>query len=119
MKKNENALLEAARRYAEAGLPIIPLDGKVPAVKGWQTWVANEVSLALWFGRRGTNVGLRTGESGYVVVDTDTDEAEAWVREPLPESPMRARPGAGSTHRYYERPPQKEIRNRQGWKGIR
>lgn len=29
-------LLDAAREYAGLGLPIIPVRGKVPAVRGWQ-----------------------------------------------------------------------------------
>jgi hypothetical protein len=115
---NSTGILDAARRYAELGLPIIPLVGKVPAVRAWQTFVANEVNLRLHFGTQRCNVGLRTGESGYIAVDTDTPEAEAYVLRRLPESPMRAVSGGGSTHRYYGRPPRKEIRNRQGWKRI-
>src|SRR5207248_2438410 len=49
---------------------------------------------------------------------TDTDESEQWVIEHLPETPMRAVSGDGSTHRYYQTPPKKEIRNKQGWKRI-
>jgi hypothetical protein len=109
---------EAARRYAERGWPIIPLRGKAPAVKGWQTWVADEAGLLLWFGQRGCNVGLRPADAGYVVVDTDTEEADAWVRAHLPLTPMMVRTGSGSTHRYFAAPPRKEIRNRQGWKGV-
>lgn len=112
-------VLEAANYYAKLGLPVIPLKGKVPAVRQWQQFVANAVNLRFWMGSRRCNVGLRTGESGYVVVDTDSEEAERWVREHLPETPLRARSGGGSTHRYYASPPRKEIRNAQGWKRIR
>jgi hypothetical protein len=112
-------LLTAARAYATLGLPIIPLRGKVPAVTAWQHFIANAVNVNLWFSPdRRANIGLRTGESGYIVIDTDTEEAERWVRAHLPESPMRALSGNGSTHRYYQRPPRKEIRNRQGLRGI-
>jgi Bifunctional DNA primase/polymerase, N-terminal len=91
----------------------------VPAVKNWQAFDATAVSRRYWFGSRRANVGLRTGDaSGYVVVDTDTAEAEAWVRAHLPETPMAARSGNGSTHRYYGTPPRKDIRNKQTWKGI-
>jgi hypothetical protein len=112
-------LATAAEAYARLDLPIIPLAGKIPAVRQWQQFVANAVNLRLWVGERRCNVGLRTGESGYVVVDTDTEEAERWVREHLPETPLKARSGGGSTHRYYAAPPRKEIRNAQGWRGIR
>jgi hypothetical protein len=112
-------IYEAARGYAEKSLPIIPLRGKVPAVKGWQEFVANEINLRLWFGPpRSSNIGLRTGESGYVVIDTDSVEAEAWVRSHCADTPLVARSGAGSTHRYYANPARKEIRNRQGLRRI-
>ena len=110
---------EAARAYARLGLPVIPLRGKVPAVAGWQAFVADEVNFLLHFARRRCNVGLRTGESGYVVVDTDTEEAEGWARKRLPETPMLVRTGSSSHHRYYRAPPRKEVRNKQGWRGIR
>jgi len=111
-------ILEAAQGYAAEGKPIIPLNGKAPAVKDWQHFVANATNVLLFFGEKGCNIGLRTGESGYIVVDTDNERAEAWAAAHLPETPMMALSGSGSKHRYYERPPRKEIRNRQGWKGI-
>src|SRR4051812_8644422 len=107
-----------AETYARLGWPIIPLVGKVPAVRKWQLFEATPVNVRYWFGPRRCNIGLRTGDSGYVVVDTDTPAAEAWVLGHLPESPMRARSGGGSTHRYYAVPPEQEIRNRQGWNQI-
>ena len=103
--------------YARLGWPIIPLRGKVPAIRHWQAFVANEVNLRLWFRSRLCNVGLRTGESGFIVVDTDTEEAEAWARA-LPATPMTVLTGGGSSHRYFAAPPRKEIGNRQGWKQI-
>jgi Bifunctional DNA primase/polymerase, N-terminal len=113
-----------AEEYARLGLPIIPLVGKRPAIRDWQLFQTTPVNLRYWFGVRGCNVGLRTGEDvggrgGYVVVDTDTTEAEEWVVNHLPESPMQALSGNGSRHRFYGTPPRKEIRNRQGWKRIR
>jgi len=54
-----------------------------------------------------------------VVIDTDSDAAEAWVRAPCAETPLRAVSGSGSLHRYYRRPGGVEIRNRQGFNGIR
>jgi hypothetical protein len=105
---------EAAVAYARLGLPIIPLRGKVPAVREWQRFFATEFNLRVWFGARRCNIGLRTGESGYVVIDTDTPEAEAWARARCATTPLVARSGGGSTHRYYRTPPRAEIRNRQG-----
>jgi hypothetical protein len=111
-------ILDAAREYVGRGWPIIPLVGKAPAVAGWQSWTADEASALLLFGMRRCGVGLRTGESGFVVVDTDTDEAEAWAAKRLPDTPMKVRTGGGSLHRYYGAPPRKEVRNKQGWKKI-
>ena len=110
--------LEVAQAYARRGWPIVPLVGKVPAVRNWQAFAATPLNVRYWFGTRRCNVGLRTGESGYIVVDTDTPAAEEWVRSHLPETPMVALSGNGSTHRYFATPPRKEIRNKQGWNGI-
>jgi hypothetical protein len=117
-------VLEWADRYARLGRPIIPLVGKRPAIANWQRFVPTSLSLRYWFGTRRCNLGMRTGEDlagqgGYVVGDTDTPEAEQWVAEHLPNTPMTALSGNGSRHRYYRTPPRKEIRNRQGWKGIK
>jgi hypothetical protein len=113
-----NGLLDAAERYAALALPIIPLRGKIPAIKHWQTFIATQINLRFFFGTHGCNIGLRTGESGYVVLDTDTPEADAWVKSQCPPTPMQVLTGSGSRHRYYRNPPRKEIRNRQGLKGI-
>jgi hypothetical protein len=112
-------LLEWADDYAREGLPIIPLRGKVPAVTNWQRFVPTPVSVRFWFGTKRCNVGLRTGESNYVVIDTDTPEAEEWVVSHCAESPMQSLSGSGSRHRYYRCPPREEIRNHQGLNGIR
>src|SRR5437879_2154771 len=108
------SILEAALDYARKELPIIPLYGKRPAISQWQEFVANAVNCRFWFGTKRCNIGLRTGESGYVVLDTDTPEAEDWVVRHCAESPMVALSGNGSRHRYYAEPPIKEIRNKQG-----
>jgi hypothetical protein len=119
MHKPPDNLAAAAEEYAAREWPIIPLNGKVPAIREWQKFIANEVNVRLWWGsERPANIGLRTSESGYIVVDTDNEQAEAWVAAHLPVTPMAVTTGSGSKHRYFERPPRKEIRNRQGWKGI-
>ena len=115
---HENSILENARRYAAMEWPILPLKGKIPAVEGWQQFEATPANVDYWFGQVAANIGLRTGESGYIVIDVDTPKAEDWVLKHLPESPMRAMSGSGSKHRYYASPPRKEIRNKQGWRGI-
>jgi hypothetical protein len=110
--------LEAAQGYARLRLPVIPLVGKVPAVRQWQRFESTPTNLRYWFGNRRSNVGLRTGESGYLVIDTDSPEAEEWVSTHCEETPMQAVSGSGSRHRYYRCPDHAEIRNRQGLFGI-
>ncbi|MFL5328567.1 MAG: bifunctional DNA primase/polymerase [Gemmataceae bacterium] len=110
--------LEWARTYTELRWPIIPLVGKVPAVRGWRDFRVTAADLEYWFKTRRCNIGLRTGESGYIVVDTDSTDAENWAASHLPETPMRALTGTGSRHRYYRTPKCREIRNKQGWNGI-
>jgi hypothetical protein len=115
---DSTGLFDAARDYAERGLPIIPLRGKVPAIRRWQEFIATEIALRFWFGTHRCNIGLRTGESGYVVLDTDTPEAERWVTAHCPVTPMQTITGSGTRHHYYGRPPQEEVRNKQALHGI-
>lgn len=111
-------LLPATMAYAAMKLPIIPLHGKLPAVKGWQTFVADEATTLLWFGKRKRHIGLCTGESGYIVIDTDTEEADQWVNSHCTITAMQSRSGGGSLHRYYQNPVRKQVRNRQAVRGI-
>lgn len=116
--RDTTGIYMAAEHYARLGLPIIPLRGKVPAIRRWQEYFANAVNVRFWFGTKGCNIGLRTGESGYIVLDTDTPDAEQWVKTHCEESPMQVLTGRGARHHYYGRPPDEEIRNRQGLRGI-
>jgi Bifunctional DNA primase/polymerase, N-terminal len=103
--------LDAARGYWKRGLPIIPLRGKVPAISGWQGFERTAVSLRFWFGTKRCNVGLVTGE--YVVIDSDTTEAEAWIKTRGIDSPMLVRSGGGGLHGYFDGRGL-GVRNRQG-----
>src|SRR5262249_34046905 len=93
-------ILETAIDYWKLGLPIIPLAGKRPAVSDWQHFERTIVSLRFWFGTRRCNIGLVTGD--YVVIDSDTEAAEHWIREKRIESPMMVRSGGGGLHRYFD-----------------
>jgi Bifunctional DNA primase/polymerase, N-terminal len=104
-------ILDAARDYWKRGLPIIPLRGKVPAISGWQGFERTAVSLRFWFGTKRCNVGLVTG--AYVVIDSDTKEAEAWIKQHGIDSPMLVRSGGGGLHRYFDGRGL-GVRNRQG-----
>lgn len=78
--------LEIARNLSAMGLQVFParFKDKMPLVK-WRTFQGVDSSHMLepWFNNRGNiNFWVMTGKgSGYVVVDCDTDEGEAWWRE--------------------------------------
>ncbi|MEJ7569986.1 MAG: bifunctional DNA primase/polymerase [Gaiellaceae bacterium] len=76
--ENTNAaagdMLAAALAYAAAGLPVLPLDGKIPRNRGGLTNASVDVQIvAGWWDRwPAANIGIRTGApSGLVVVDID------------------------------------------------
>lgn len=78
-------LLEAALRYAELGLSVLPLKkDKTPYLGSWkklQTTPANAFEINQWWDRwPDANIGIATGKlSGLFVIDFDSDEAlAAW-----------------------------------------
>src|SRR5436309_2225425 len=96
-----------AQRLASIGFSVIPVNGKLPAIKwkAFQSARASASNLRAWFGN-GTepNIGIVTGTvSGVVVVDTDSVQAEAWAVTHLPATPMMCRTAKG-VHRYYRHP---------------
>ena len=99
--------LTVARKLHALGFSLIPVNGKLPAVK-WEAFQVarpTDDNLLSWFGN-GTdrNIGVVTGAvSGIVVVDTDSPEAEAWAQAHLPATPMRVQTSKG-VHRYYRHP---------------
>jgi len=67
-------LLAAALDYAAAGLPVLPLAGKVPRNRNGLTSASTDVLVVAEWWRRwpDANVGIVTGPpSGYVVLDID------------------------------------------------
>ncbi len=95
--------LELHRR----GLRLVPLRGKAALVKNWPALHLGEQDVRDW-AARGANFGILTGEP-LVVLDTDTDAAEAWVRQQQLESPVMVQSGGGGLHRYFLAPPDAEI----------
>lgn len=66
--------LVALRLANEHGLKLFPLrdGGKLPAIEGWQdAATADPAKLAKWFGKGTRNIGVATGASGLIVLDTD------------------------------------------------
>src|SRR5262249_1270411 len=92
----KETMIDRARRYVTLGLSLIHLKPhqKIPAFvwKEYQTRHPTEEELAVWFGEGDYNLAIVCGAvSGVVVVDTDSDEAEAWAKENLPATPMMCR----------------------------
>src|SRR5256886_4878617 len=59
--------LTNSREYVERGLPIIPLNGKVPAIRDWQEFVANKANILFHFGpEQCCNIGMRRSEERRV-----------------------------------------------------
>jgi hypothetical protein len=120
---NETAagdLLAAALDYAAAGMPVLPLDGKVPRNRGGLTSASSDVAIVAEWWRRwpAANVGVVTGPaSGYVVLDVD---GPAGLRS-LAELERRlgtlmtaqVLTGSGGWH-YWFRAPSDELRNSAG-----
>ena len=118
-------LLAAALAYALAGLPVLPLDGKVPRTSNGLTGASTDPAVvAEWWRRWPTaNIGIRTGTaSGHVVLDVDprhggVPSLEALERKHgrLPRT-AQVLTGGGGQHWYY-RHPGGELRNSAGLLG--
>lgn len=66
-------VIEKAKKLAEAGFVPVPLNGKVPTLQGWQEIPqVNAAMIDAWMAEgKLTNIGLRTGDRGLVVLDFD------------------------------------------------
>lgn len=111
--------LEAALRYAAAGLAVLPIygpehgdghaRGKRPHQANWQHRENTPEQLRSWFARfPASNVGIVTGaRSGWVCVDIDPrNGGEAWFaahRDRLAGA-LVERTGGGGTHLWFRHP---------------
>lgn len=97
----------AARRYSGLGWALVPLNGKVPRSRQWQTTTpdAPELAAGKWaeWGKR-YEMGVPLGPSGLAVLEDDTKEGRAKLVEllggELPRVPT-VKSGGRSTHLYF------------------
>lgn len=81
-----NASLEIAKELSKQGLQVFPAKPKDKSpIVDWKKYIGQSASHMVdkWFkNRRDLNFWVMTGQqSGYVVLDTDSPEGEAWWRE--------------------------------------
>ncbi len=108
-------ILVAAARYADAGLRVLPLNGKRPFLQDWPNQATCDLDVIcgwwggeLWDDKKPTirNVGIATGAgSGFVVLDVDGKSGEAALTalEALPET-LTCITGGGGRHLYFRHP---------------
>lgn len=113
---NRTGMLEAALELHRKSLRLVPLLGKRAIVKDWPNLHLSEADVLSWC-RRGVNWGIITGEP-LVVLDTDTEQAEEWVKQRRIESPVMVRSGGGGLHRYFLSPQGGEIRSTSAAHGV-
>lgn len=96
-----------ANRYFEAGLSVIPVDGKRAFTSGWNEWcdkLPSEDLVTEWISKYPNhNIGLCTGAaSGIVALDIDTDDKGILeiIASIAPPSPCSKRGAKGITYFY-------------------
>lgn len=116
---SKNTLLEAALKYSEMGLSVIPIvpGDKKPLIK-WEPFqerrATNTEIVSWWSTNPNANIGIVTGPiSDIAVVDIDTDEGKEAILQFIPDSiivPTTQTPKGGN-HLYFRYPENIEIGN--------
>jgi hypothetical protein len=112
---NADAMLREAVAAHGRGWPLTPLNGKKPMLKEWQKrGMPTLEQVVAWAAER--NLGVLTGaESGFVVIDDDTDDLSAVMSLNLPAT-VTAITGSGKRH-YYFTAPEAALKNSVGTLG--
>lgn len=114
-----------ALRLHRMGLRLVPLRprSKVPLMKNWPELRLEEAAI-VELDTAGVNWGIMTGGL-LVVLDTDTEEAEAWTNEHGIDSTVVVRSGRddggrpGGLHRYFLCSEGSELHSKSGLHGIK
>jgi hypothetical protein len=101
------AVRAIAHSLVTLGYHLVPCEpgGKRPLVR-WSDSLSGLDAIDRWLAAFGgdINIAIHAGRSGVAVLDADTAEAERWVTEHCPETPMRARTPRGGMHFYFGAP---------------
>lgn len=115
--RSHPGLVEHALQLHALGLRLVPLTGKRALLRDWPDLHLQERDIRSWT-RRGANWGIVTGDP-LVVIDTDSEEAEDWLRVIGIQSTTVVRSGGGGFHHYFRCMDGTEIRSRSALHGIR
>lgn len=106
-------MLEAALTYADLGLAVIPLDGKVPVFKNWPDVASKDRSTIerWWKQNPKANIGIATGQKSDVfVIDIDPRHGgkDSWdelviQHKGIPDT-WQDMTGGGGTHVFFRYP---------------
>jgi hypothetical protein len=118
-QEHSQQIIDAIKLYLSLGWSIIPLPRgqKVPVFKWrmWSTKAADGKQWTQWWNAQpGCNVAVvyagSAAPDGFqlVCVDTDSEQAEAWVRQQQPLPPTALARTAQGFHRYYYAPADRE-----------
>ena len=104
-----SSLKDLAMKYIDCGKVVIPVNGKIPLVKGWSHFCDNlptETEVYGWEWNNATGIGIPVGRANKIcVVDIDhaTEDEYKIIDSNIPKSPY-ARKGAKGEARLYRQP---------------
>lgn len=79
------SILEEALKLHAMGFWVVPCNGKMPVMKGWQKRQATPEDLRSLLAEPGRNFGIALHQSGFVDIDCDSPEAPAILAKLFPD----------------------------------
>ncbi len=94
----------ASHEISALGFHLVPCEpgSKIPLI-AWKDAPSDSDAIDGWFDRFGSdiNIAIHAGKSGVVVLDADSSEAEDWIAQHRPPTPVRVRSPRGGSHHYF------------------
>jgi hypothetical protein len=95
------AILQAALRLAEVGIPVFPTSGKMPVtMHGFKDATTHRKTITDWFEHTDYNVAIVPASAGWLVVDVDLGADPDLVSQLPPTFTVRT--PSGGHHYYYD-----------------